>query len=214
MIWIFGIRCRNFAEPLAMSPMASNSLTMTSSFTTHSELLKELKTAVNRVAYSSTKSNHKAAIKAMHAMFEFLEQVELVEDQPKPKASKASKKPRKVRKARTRRPNKNEVLEAKMQRESLAKQEAKQAKLADASRKVVDAVTEGEPEVGRARKEVFVAPKEHKADRKDAAKRSAMQGLQGLSPEDAARRDRLIAEREALEQALLADFEAFDDCPF
>jgi hypothetical protein len=205
MIWIFGIRCRNFAEPLATSPMASNPLTMTKSFTTHSELLKELKTAVNRVAYSSTKSNHKAAIKAMHAMFEFLEQVELVEDQPKPKAS---------RKARTRRPNKNEVLEAKMQRESLAKQEVKQAKLVEASRKVVDAVTEGEPEVGRARKEVFVAPKEHKADRKDAAKRSAMQGLQGLSPEDAARRDRLIAEREALEQALLADFEAFDDCPF
>ena len=197
-----------------MSPMASNTLTMTSSFTTHSELLKELKTAVNRVAYSSTKSNHKAAIKAMHAMFEFLEQVELVDDQPKPKASKASKKPRKVRKARTRRPNKNEVLEAKMQRESLAKQEVKQAKLAEAARKVVDAVTEGEPEVGRARKEVFVAPKEHKADRKDAAKRSAMQGLQGLSPEDAARRDRLIAEREALEQALLADFEAFEDCPF
>ena len=213
MIWIFGIRCRNFAEPLATSPMASNSLTMTKSFTTHSELLKELKTAVNRVAYSSTKSNHKAAIKAMHAMFEFLEQVELVEDQPKPKASKASK-PKASRKARTRRPNKNEVLEAKMQRESLAKQEAKQAKLADASRKVVDAVTEGEPEVGRARKEVIVAPKEHKADRKDAAKRQAMSGLQGLSPEDAARRDRLIAEREALEQALLADFEAFDDCPF
>lgn len=190
---------------------------MTKSFTTHSELLKELKTAVNRVAYSSTKSNHKAAIKAMHAMFEFLEQVELVEDQPKvaqPKASKASSKPRKVRKARTRRPNKNEVLEAKMQRESLAKQETKQAKLVEASRKVVDAVTEGEPEVGRARKEVFVAPKEHKADRKDAAKRQAMSGLQGLSPEDAARRDRLIAEREALEQALLAEFEGFDDCPF
>lgn len=189
---------------------------MTKSFTTHSELLKELKTAVNRVAYSSTKSNHKDAIKAMHAMFEFLEQVELVDDQPKvakPKASKP-KASRKVRKARSRRPNKNEVLEAKMQRESLAKQEVKQAKLADATRKVVDAVTEGEPEVGRARKEVFVAPKEHKADRKDAAKRQAMEGLQGLSPEDAARRDRLIAEREALEQALLAEFEGFDDCPF
>lgn len=187
---------------------------MTKSFTTHSELLKELKTAVNRVAYSSTKSNHKDAIKAMHAMFEFLEQVELVDDQPKVAQPKASKKPRKVRKARTRRPNKNEVLEAKMQRESLAKQETKQAKLVDATRKVVDAVTEGDPEVGRARKEVFVAPKEHKADRKDAAKRQALSGLQGLSPADAARRDRLIAEREALEQALLADFEGFDDCPF
>ena len=188
---------------------------MTKSFATHSELLKELKTAINRVAYSSTKSNHKEAIKAMHAMFEFLEQVEVTDDvQPKVAKPKASKKPRKVRKTRTRRPNKNEVLEAKMQRESLAKQEVKQAKLAEATRKVVDAVTEGEPEVGRARKEVVVAPKEHKADRKDAAKRQALSGLQGLSPEDAARRDRLMAEREALEQALLADFEAFEECPF
>ena len=192
-----------------------NPLTMTKSFNTHSELLKELKTAVNRVAYSTTKSNHKEAIKAMHEMFKFLEQMEVIDDsKPSKKAAKApakaSKKPRK-KAVRSRRPNKNEVLEARMQRESSSRREAKLQKQFDASRKVVDAATGGEPHVGRERKEVFVAPTEHKG-----AKKAALKGLQGLSPEDAARRDALLAERAALEEMLLAEgAPMMDDCsPF
>jgi hypothetical protein len=85
------------------------------------------------------------------------------------------------------------------------------AKADERSRKVVDAATGKDAEAFAERKEVYVAPTEHKAKREEKAE---LAGLQGLSPEDAARRDALLREREALEQALLGDFEGFEDSPF
>jgi hypothetical protein len=107
------------------------------------------------------------------------------------------------------RPNANERLEARMQRESTRKREAMLAKADERSRKVVDAVTGKDAEAFAERKEVYVAPTEHKGSAKQK-----LTGLQGLTPEDAARRDALLREREALEAALLADFEGFEDAPF
>ena len=98
-----------------------------------------------------------------------------------------------------------------MQRESSRKREAMLAKADERSRKVVDAATGKQAEALAERKEVYVAPAEHKAKREE---KPQLAGLQGLSPEDAVRRDALLREREALEQALLADFEAFEDSPF
>ena len=123
----------------------------------------------------------------------------------KPKASKPAKA------VRSRKPNANERLEARMQRESSRKREAMLAKADERSRKVVDAATGKQAEALAERKEVYVAPAEHKAKREE---KPQLAGLQGLSPEDAVRRDALLREREALEQALLADFEAFEDSPF
>lgn len=123
----------------------------------------------------------------------------------KPKASKPAKA------VRSRKPNANERLEARMQRESTRKREAMLAKADERSRKVVDAATGKDAEAFAERKEVYVAPAEHKAKRED---KPQLAGLQGLSPEDAVRRDALLREREALEQALLADFEGFEDSPF
>lgn len=123
----------------------------------------------------------------------------------KPKASKPAKA------TRSRKPNAEERLEARMQRESSRKREAMLAKADERSRKVVDASSGKQAEAFAERKEVYVAPTEHKAKRGEKAQ---LAGLQGLSPEDAARRDALLREREALEQALLAEFEGFEDCPF
>lgn len=124
----------------------------------------------------------------------------------KPKASKRKPARKPVKASR---PNANERLEARMQRESSRKREAMLAKADERSRKVVDAATGKQAEAFAERKEVYVAPTEHKGSAKQK-----LTGLQGLTPEDAARRDALLREREALEQALLADFEAFEDCPF
>jgi len=118
---------------------------------------------------------------------------------PKRKPVKASK------------PTANERLEARMQRESSRKREAMLAKVDEKCRKVVDASTGEQAEAFAERKEVYVAPTEYRAKRDDKAK---LNGLRGLTPEDAARRDALLREREALEQALLADFEGFEDSPF
>ena len=122
----------------------------------------------------------------------------------KPKASKPAKA------VRSRKPTANERLEARMQRESTRKREAMLAKVDERSRKVVDAATGKDAEAFAERKEVYVAPTEHKAKRDKAQ----LTGLQGLTPEDAARRDALLREREALEQVLLGEFEAFEDSPF
>lgn len=121
----------------------------------------------------------------------------------KPKAGK--RKPVKAS-----RPNANERLEARMQRESSRKREAMLAKADEKCRKVVDAATGKDAEAFAERKEVYVAPTEHKAKRDKVQ----LTGLQGLTPEDAARRDALLREREALEQVLLGEFEAFEDSPF
>ena len=123
----------------------------------------------------------------------------------KPKAGKPAKA------VRSRKPNANERLEARMQRESTRKREAMLAKADERSRKVVDAATGKQAEAFAERKEVYVAPAEHKAKREEKAE---LAGLQGLSPEDAVRRDALLREREALEQALLGEFEGFEDSPF
>lgn len=123
----------------------------------------------------------------------------------KPKASKPAKA------VRSRKPNANERLEARMQRESSRKREAMLAKADERSRKVVDAATGKQAEALAERKEVYVAPAEHKAKREE---KPQLAGLQGLSPEDAVRRDALLREREALEQALLGEFEGFEDSPF
>ena len=117
---------------------------------------------------------------------------------PKRKPVKASK------------PTANERLEARMQRESTRKREAMLAKADEKCRKVVDASTGEQAEAFTERKEVYVAPTEYRAKRDKAQ----LTGLQGLTPEDAARRDALLREREALEQALLTDFEGFEDSPF
>lgn len=121
----------------------------------------------------------------------------------KPKASKPAKA------TRSRKPNAEERLEARMQRESSRKREAMLAKADERSRKVVDAATGKQAEAFAERKEVYVAPTEHKGSAKQK-----LTGLQGLTPEDAARRDALLREREALEQALLGEFEGFEDAPF
>lgn len=127
----------------------------------------------------------------------------------KPKASKPAKaKPAKA--VRSRKPNANERLEARMQRESTRKREAMLAKADERSRKVVDAATGKQAEAFAERKEVYTTPTEYRAKRDKVQ----LTGLQGLSPEDAARRDALLREREALEQALLADFDGIEDCPF
>lgn len=133
--------------------------------------------------------------------------LEVLGDSPKqaPAKRKPKRKPVKASK-----PTANERLEARMQRESSRKREAMLAKADERSRKVVDAATGKQAEAFAERKEVYVAPTEYRAKRDKAQ----LTGLQGLSPEDAARRDALLREREALEQALLGEFEGFEDSPF
>ena len=125
----------------------------------------------------------------------------------KPKASA----PKRTKPSRASKPTPDQRLEARMQRESLAKQEAKRIKEADKARKVVSKADGKQAQPFEERVEVAVPAKEHRAKREAV---SELLGLQGLSVEDAARRDRMMAEREALEAALLADFESFEDAPF
>ena len=158
-----------------------------------------------------TKAERKAANKAKYAAMQAERKPKASKPAPAAPAAPAKPKAGKPAKAvRSRKPNANERLEARMQRESTRKREAMLAKVDERSRKVVDAATGKDAEAFAERKEVYVTPTEYRAKRDKAQ----LTGLQGLTPEDAARRDALLREREALEQALLADFEAFADSPF
>jgi len=129
----------------------------------------------------------------------------------KPTAKAKPSAPKRTKPSRASKPTPDQRLEARMQRESLAKQEGKRIKEADKARKVVSKADGKEAQPFEERVEVTVPAKEHRAKREAVTE---LLGLQGLSVEDAARRDRMIAEREALEAALLADFGGFEDAPF
>ena len=62
--------------------------------TTHSELLKAAKKAVNSLMFNPTPSKKVEAIKALALVCEFVAEVEAPKEEPKPKASKSKKKPK------------------------------------------------------------------------------------------------------------------------
>lgn len=128
---------------------------------------------------------------------------------PKAEAPKATAK--RTKPSRASKPTPDQRLEARMQRESTRKREAMLAKADERSRKVVSKADGKDAQPLEERVEVYVAPTEHKAKREE---KPQLTGLQGLSVEDAIRRDMELRKRAELEAALLADFEGFEDAPF
>ena len=127
---------------------------------------------------------------------------------PTAKAEPSAKRKKPVKASK---PTPDQRLEARMQRESTRKREAMLAKADERSRKVVSKADGKEAQPFEERVEVYVAPAEHKAKREE---KPQLLGLQGLSVEDAVRRDMELRKRAELEAALLADFEGFEDAPF
>ena len=129
----------------------------------------------------------------------------------KPTAKAKPSAPKRKKPVKASKPTPDQRLEARMQRESTRKREAMLAKADERSRKVVSKADGKDAQPLEERVEVYVAPTEHKAKREE---KPQLTGLQGLSVEDAIRRDMELRKRAELEAALLGDFEGFEDCPF
>lgn len=177
--------------------------------TSHSELLKATKKAVNSFMFNPTPSKKDAVLEALASLVSMVEAVE-----PKAAEPKAKAKPKK-RKASS----KKTKAVKKPRRTSAAGLEQAQAKTATANKvgkvkktKVVHAVTEGEAQPFEPRKEVPVI--EPKARKKEQMKLTL---LEGETPEEAMARHRSAElERIRLEAlALIADGSpTSDDLPF
>ena len=175
--------------------------------TSHSELLKATKKAVNSFMFNPTSAKQKVVLEALASLTSMVEAVE-------PKAAKPKAKPKK-RKASS----KKTKAVKKPRRSSAAGLEQAQAKTATANKvgkvkktKVVHAVTEGEAQPFEPRKEVPVI--EPKARKKEQMKLTL---LPGETPEEAMARHRSAElERIRLEAlALIADGQpTSDDLPF
>ena len=185
--------------------------------TSHSELLKATKKAVNSLMFNPTPSKKVAAIEALASLSKLVLEV----DPPEPKATKpkAKSKAKPKAKAKATKVAKASAKVRRPKRSSTAGLEQAQAKSATANKvgkvaktKVVHAITEGDAQPFEPRKEVPVI--EPKARKKEQMKLTL---LPGETPEEAMARHR-SAELERIRLEALALIEAgcptSDDLPF
>lgn len=182
--------------------------------TSHSELLKATKKAVNSFMFNPTSAKQKVVLEALASLTSMVEAVEPKATKPKAKSKakpKAKAKATKVAKAsaKVRRPKRSSTagLEQAQAKSATANKVGKVAKT-----KVVHAITEGDAQPFEPRKEVPVI--EPKARKKEQMKLTL---LPGETPEEAMARHR-SAELERIRLEALALIEAgcptSDDLPF
>ena len=191
--------------------------------TSHSELLKATKKAVNSFMFNPTSAKQKVVLEALASLTSMVEAVEPKATKPKatkPKAkSKAKPKAKAKSKAKAAKAAKVSAKVRRPKRSSAAGLEQAQAKSATANKvgkvaktKVVHAITEGDAQPLEPRKEVPVI--EPKARKKEQMKLTL---LPGETPEEAMARHR-SAELERIRLEALALIEdgspTSDDLPF
>jgi len=190
--------------------------------TSHSELLKATKKAVNSFMFNPTSAKQKVVLEALASLTSMVEAVEPKATKPKAKSKakpKAKSKAKPKAKAKATKVAKASAKVRRPKRSSTAGLEQAQAKSATANKvgkvaktKVVHAITEGDAQPFEPRKEVPVI--EPKARKKEQMKLTL---LPGETPEEAMARHR-SAELERIRLEALALIEAgcptSDDLPF
>lgn len=178
--------------------------------TSHSELLKAAKKAVNSFMFNPTSAKQKVVLEALASLTSMVEAVEPKAAKPKAKAKSKAKAAKAAKAAgKVRRPKRSSAagLEQAQAKSATANKVGKVAKT-----KVVHAVTEGEAQPLEPRKEVPVI--EPKARKKQQMKLTL---LPGETPEEAMARHR-SAELERIRLEALALIEdgqpTSDDLPF
>jgi hydroxylamine reductase (hybrid-cluster protein) len=175
--------------------------------TSHSELLKATKKAVNSFMFNPTSAKQKVVLEALASLVSMVEAVEPKAAEPKAKAKSKAKAAKAAGKVRRPKRSSAAGLEQAQAKSATANKVGKVAKT-----KVVHAITEGEAQPFEPRKEVPVI--EPKARKKEQMKLTL---LPGETPEEAMARHR-SAELERIRLEALALIEAgcptSDDLPF
>lgn len=175
--------------------------------TSHSELLKATKKAVNSFMFNPTSAKQKVVLEALASLTSMVEAVEPKAAKPKAKAKSKAKAAKAAGKVRRPKRSSTAGLEQAQAKSATANKVGKVAKT-----KVVHAITEGDAQPFEPRKEVPVI--EPKARKKEQMKLTL---LPGETPEEAMARHR-SAELERIRLEALALIEdgqpTSDDLPF